>query len=58
MDSPTMQNHEYVAFANFLGDCILFLLQLVHSCIQLEEKFKCASYVHKLEKSNSTHLTH
>ena len=52
MDSPTIHNHEYVAFANFLGELILFLLQLVHSCIQLEEKFECASYVHKLQKNN------
>ena len=41
MDSPTMQNHEYVAFANFLGDLILFLLQFIHSFAQLEEKFDC-----------------
>ena len=47
-----MQNHENVDFANFLGDLILFLLQLVHSCTQLEEKFESASYVHKLEKNN------
>lgn len=53
MDSPTMQNHEYVAFANFLCDLILFLLQLITALPNWKRNLNVlSSYVHKLEKNN------